>query len=198
MLPIFNLGFLDRVKYREAFMKRNISKLAILAFTLAVILPSVVNAAPPATPTPKPLWTKGKYYGGYPTIDKYLTQGIVFRIAPDKITMKDISIEFPAECYDENNVPSPRSIHFSEVGIEPLTLERTSREQQVSFAYLDEFDRNWNTDLKIKWNRAKQSFRIQISSITDYIEGTHCKADAIVAKGAIKGRPGIMPIRESK
>lgn len=143
-------------------------------------------------PTEKPLWTKGKYYGGYPTLDKYLTQGIVFEIAPDKKTMKEISIEFPADCYDENGNVSERSIHFSASEIEPLTLARHSNSQTLYFAYLDSFNSNWNTSLKMKWDRKKQSFKIQISSLTDVIEGTYCKADAILSKDAKKGKPRVV------
>lgn len=162
--------------------------ISIFVFAFAFVLVDSGSSFS-ATPPVKPLWKKGRYYGGYPTIDKYLTQGIIFDIAPDKITMKEISIEFPAECFDEVGNIQNRSVHFSAAAIEPLTLARHSRSQTVSFAYLDEFGHNWNTDLKIKWNRERQSFRVQISTITDEIEGTFCKADAVVAKGARRGVP---------
>ena len=156
---------------------------ALLLLTSTTLL-NVANAAPIV----KPLWSKGRYYGGFPTLDKYLTQGIIFDIAPDKITMKEISIEFPADCYDENGNVSPRSIHFSPTGIEPITMRRTDQSQSLYFAYLDEFDRNWNTQLRVKWSRNRQSFSVQINSISDEIEGTYCKASAILSNGAKKGR----------
>ena len=158
--------------------------LLVLLLTTSIITASA-NAAPPVV---KPLWTKGRYYGGYPTPDKYLTQGVIFDIAPDKITLKELSIEFPADCYDENGVPSARSIHFSPVGIEPLTMRRTDRVQSLYFAYLDEFDRNWNTELRIRWSRDRQSFSVRINSLSDTIEGTYCKASATLSNNAKKGR----------
>lgn len=136
----------------------------------------------------KPLWSKGRYYGGYPTLDKYLTQGVIFDIAPDKITLKELSIEFPADCYDENGNPTPRSIHFSPTGIEPLTLSRTDRAQSVYFAYLDSFGLNWNTELRIKWSRSRQSFSVHINTQSDEIEGTYCKGSATLSNNAKKGR----------
>lgn len=165
-------------------MKRFITSFFAALLATQICLPQATLA----DSNQKPLWTKGKYYGGYPSNDKFLEQGITFEIAPDKVTMKEISIEFPAECYDENGVPSPRSIHFSAAEIEPLTLRRVAGSQSLYFAYLDAFGLNWNTELKMKWNREKQSFKIQISSLTDTVENTYCKADATLSKGAVKGR----------
>jgi hypothetical protein len=135
-----------------------------------------------------PLWTKGQYFGGYPSLDKYLEQGISFKISPDKITMKDININFPAECYDEENNVSERNTHFSQTEIEPLTMTRTDRQQSLYFAYLDSFDRNWNTELRIRWSRDRQRFRVSLHTLSDTLEDTYCKADVILARGARKGR----------
>lgn len=157
--------------------------LSAALLTLALVIGATQLSSAETRPRP-PLWRGGKYYGGYPTIDKYLTQGITFRISPDKITMKDVSIEFPADCYDEHGVPTERSIHFSPTEIEPLTLVRTSSRQSVYFAYLDAFNLNWNTELVLTWSRARQSFRISINTLTDTVEGTYCKSNAIIARGA--------------
>lgn len=172
---------------------RKIIKSALFLIT-GLLLVFSVNPAQKAlagSTTVKPLWKSGQYFGGYPTIDKYLTQGITFRISPDKKTMKDISIEFPADFHDENGVITPRSIHFSPVGIEPITLRRTDRTQSHYFAYLDSFNNNWNTELRITWSRNKQSFKIVINSQSDPVENTFYKASATVAKGAVRRRiPG--------
>lgn len=165
---------------------RKIVQIAIcLLLSLSFV---IVQSSFAETPRVKPLWKAGKYYGGYPTIDKYLTQGITFRISPDKVTMKDISIEFPADFHDENGIITPRSIHFSPIDIEPQTLRRTSRTQSIYFAYLDSFNNNWNTELRITWNRNRQSFKIVINSQSDPVENTFYKASATVARGAIRLR----------
>ena len=162
-------------------------RILLAALLLNAAVSANVTAEDRAAPI-KPLWSKGRYYGGYPTPDKYLTQGVIFDIAPDKITLKELSIEFPADCYDENGVPSQRSIHFSPVGIEPLTLARNTSTQSLYFAYLDDFGLNWNTELRIKWSRARQSFKVSINTQSDTIEGTYCKGSAPLSNGAKKSR----------
>lgn len=163
--------------------KFRLSFLLMLVVTLVGDLSSPLLAESAAQ---KPLWKAGQYYGGYPSNDKFLTQGITFKIAPDKITMKDINLSFPADFIDETGTVSPRYIRFSESGIEPLTLRRTSQLQRLYFAYLDAFNNNWNTELLVQWNRAKQSFRITINTQSDPIENTFYKASATLTLGAIR------------
>ena len=155
-----------------------------LLVTFAVVL----VAGPLSAAPQKPLWKAGQYYGGYPSADKYLENGIMFKISPDKITMKDINMEFPAIFIDENGNESPRSIHFSQANIEPLTLRRRSGTQSLYFAYLDEFGNNWNTELRVTWSRPKQSFKIVINSQSDPIENTFYKASATLTRGTKRGK----------
>ena len=162
--------------------KMGLAKITATLVFFGLFFVQAVFAAPPV----KPLWKSGKYYGGYPTIDKYLTQGVTFRISPDKVTLKDLSMEFPAEFHDENGVVTPRSIHFSGSEIEPITLTRTSRTQRIYFAYLDAFGDNWNTELRITWSRERQSFRIVINTQSDTVENTYNKASAILTTGAVR------------
>ena len=158
--------------------------------TLLVITSLTSSALLAEGPAQRPLWKSGQYYGGYPSNDKFLTQGVTFKIAPDKVTMKDINLSFPADFIDETGVVSPRYIRFSQGGIEPLTLRRTSQLQRLYFAYLDDFNNNWNTELLVQWNRAKQSFKISINSQTDPIENTFYKASAALTLGAVR-RKGV-------
>lgn len=184
-----NLCSIDGSPFEERRSMASVFKRASLVCMVSVLW---FHSAVFAQSSSGPLWTAGKYYGGYPTREKFFTRGVTFRISPDKITMKDINIAFPADCYDENGVPSPRAIRFSQSGIEPITLRRTSSTQTFHFAYLDDFNLNWNTTLKVTWSRENQRFKIVVNTLTDTVENTYCKSNAIVAQGRGGARKGAL------